>query len=236
MKRFVLLANVILVATAAFGQSNTCAYTFTFPKYSFQFCLTASGTLAMLQSPIGVNHLDTANPIEGWTWDLNGTVRNGGDVFWRGHVVPAWGDDASGAVVIQPNGPGTLPITFNWGDMKEIVTADAYARSVKLQVVIPPANVWWGGELIRIITPLVDGLTVNNFGHLRKGVFAYVEKGDALVMKTPFDSCFGLGLLSSASGCTDQRISGYGTMVAQSYYGCCENGFVRSLTVTYKIL
>jgi hypothetical protein len=35
----------------------------------------------MLQSPIGVDHLDTVNPIEGWTWDRIGTVPHGGDVF-----------------------------------------------------------------------------------------------------------------------------------------------------------
>jgi hypothetical protein len=74
MKRVSVLAVFMLAGTVAYGQANTCTYTFTFPEHSFQFCLTSVGTLAMLQSPIGMNHLDTVNPIEGWTWGLAGTV------------------------------------------------------------------------------------------------------------------------------------------------------------------
>jgi hypothetical protein len=74
----------MLAGTVAYGQINMCTYTFTFPEHSFQFCLTSVGILAMLQSAIGTNHLDTVNPIEGWTWGLAGTVPGGGDVFFDG--------------------------------------------------------------------------------------------------------------------------------------------------------
>jgi len=144
MKKVSLLAAFLLFGTLAYSQSNTCAYTFTFPEHSFQFCLTSVGTLALLQSPIGVNHLDTENPVEGWTWELAGTVHRpgGGDVFLDGSNVPARGSSFLPApTVTQPNGPGTLPIKFEWqGDgngMWEIVTAQPEQKSIVMKVGIP---------------------------------------------------------------------------------------------------
>jgi hypothetical protein len=67
-------------------------------------------------------------PIEGWTWDIAGTVRGGGDVFFYVENVPARSTSGwlPAPTVTQPNGPGTLPIKFVWpGDgngMWEIVT------------------------------------------------------------------------------------------------------------------
>ena len=182
MKRIGLLTVVVLAGAAAFGQGNTCKYTFAFPQYSFQFCLTGDGTLAMLQSPIGVNHLDTVNPIEGWSWDLMGTVPHGGDVFFSGQQIPAFGSSSLGPpTVTHPNGAGTLPIRFDWhgfpADMWEIVTAQPGQRSVVLKVGVPPKGVWWGGTLTRVITLRLDGKTVNKFRRLRVGAFAYVMEG-----------------------------------------------------------
>jgi len=58
-----LLMFVLFLAAAGYCQDHTCSYTFTYPKQQFSFCLTVWGTLASLQSPIGINHLDPLNPI-----------------------------------------------------------------------------------------------------------------------------------------------------------------------------
>ena len=236
MKRIGLLTVVVLAGAAGFGQGNTCKYTFAFPQYSFQFCLTGDGTLAMLQSPIGVNHLDTVNPIEGWSWDLMGTVPHGGDVFFSGQQIPAFGSSSLGPpTVTQPNGAGTLPIRFDWhgfpADMWEIVTAQPGQRSVVLKVGVPPKGVWWGGTLTRVITLRLDGKTVNKFRRLRVGAFAYVDGGEALLMRSPAGVCFGPGEIFNASACTATPFNGYGTLVAEGNY----SADASSLAVTYKI-
>ena len=236
MKRIGLLTVLILAGATAFGQGNTCQYTFAFPQYSFQFCLTVDGTLAMLQSPIGVDHLDTANPIEGWTWDIMGTVPGGGDVFFSGAQIPAYGSSSLGTpVVTQPNGPGTLPMRFDWhgfpADMWEIVTAQPGQRSIKLKVSVPPKGVWWGGELTRVITLKLDSKSVNKFRRLRAGVFAYVDGGEALLLQSTAPVCFGPGEILSAPQCSATPFNGYGTLVAQGNYS--PDG--SSLAVTYKI-
>jgi hypothetical protein len=240
MKQISLITALLLVSAAAFAQANTCQYTFTFPQYSFQFCLTGSGTLAMLQSPIGVDHLDTVNPIEGWSWNLIGTVPHGGDVFLTGNAIPAFANHLGAAdTVTQPNGPGTLPIKFEWrySDMWEMVTAQPGQRSITLQVGIPAEGVWWGGSLTRLITPRVDGKTVNYFRHLRVGGLAYVNGGEALVMQSAAQSCSGPGELFAASQCirTVSPFNGYGTLIAEGGYSPLYIPYTTSLTVTYKI-
>jgi hypothetical protein len=237
MKKTHLLPVFVLVlaGAAAFAQDNTCKYNFTFPQYSFQFCLTGAGTLAMLQSPIGVNHLDTVNPIEGWTWDLMGTVPHGGDVFFTGHQIPAFGGSTPETpTVTQPNGPGTLPIRFDWrfsADMWEIVNAQPSQRSVSLKIGVPPKDIWFGGQLTRVITLHLDGKTVNKFRRLRLGAFAYVDGGEALLMKSPALVCFGPGEISNVNGCTATPLNGYGTLLAEDDY----SPLAPSLVVTYKI-
>jgi hypothetical protein len=95
-----LIVFLTLVAAAS-AQNNSCAYTFTYPRSNFSFCVTIWGTLASIQSPIGVNHLDPVNPVEGWTGSI---VDNsgGGDGF---SMLPAFGlVDPHPPLVRQPNG------------------------------------------------------------------------------------------------------------------------------------
>jgi hypothetical protein len=231
-----VVAVLVLAGTVAFGQGNTCAYTFTFPKHSFQFCLTGDGTLALLQSPLGVNHLDTANPIEGWSWQVMGTVPGGGDVFFDGQQVPAYGGSTLGTpTVTQPNGPGTLPIRFDWhgfpADMWETVSAQPAQRLVVLRVGIPAKGVWWGGSLTRLITLRLDGTTENKFRHLRVGAFAYVDGGEALVLQSPAPVCFGPGEIFDRVQCAATPFNGYGTLIAEGEY----TPHTPTLVVTYQI-
>jgi|GEM_PF-676372 hypothetical protein len=241
MKKVSLLAAFLLFGTLAYSQSNTCAYTFTFPEHSFQFCLTSVGTLALLQSPIGVNHLDTENPVEGWTWELAGTVHRpggGGDVFFDGSNVPARGSSFLPApTVTQPNGPGTLPIKFEWqgegNGMWEIVTAQPEQKSIVMKVGIPARGVFYLGNLTRLITLRLDGKSLNKFRHLRTGAFAYVDKGEALLMESPGSLvCFGPGEIWASFQCSAAAFNGYGTLLAS---GTWEVRSKTSLAVTYKI-
>jgi hypothetical protein len=224
---------VMITSLAAWGQSNTCAYTFTYTKFQFQFCLTIAGTLAMLQSPIGVDHLDVSNPVEGWYWNLDGYVHNGGDVYWYNEQIPAFGGNALGTPsVTQPNGPGTLPIRFDWGGMYEIVTAIPSQKSISLKVVVPPMNVWYGGNLNRMVIVKVDGTTANNFDYLRNQVFAYVEGGEEIGMQSSGFNCVlpaGAGL--SYCSASNPAFTGYGSFVANTGY----RPRTPFLTVTYKM-
>jgi len=194
------------------------------------------GTLAMLQSPVGVNHLDTENPIEGWSWQLDGTVHSpggGGDVFFYGENIPARSiSTLSAPTVTQPNGPGTLPIRFDWPDagpgMWEIVTAQPAEKSIVLKVGIPARGVFYLGGITRIITLRLDGKSVNKFRHLRAGNLVYVDKGEAFLMESPGNfMCFG----PVGSGCADPPFNGYGTLLARSLW----EPKTSTLTVTYKL-
>jgi hypothetical protein len=119
--------------------------------------------------------------------------------------------------------------------MWEVVTVQPALRAVTLSVGIPPDGVWWAGTLTRVITPRVDGKTVNYFRHLRVGAFAYVNGGEALVMQSPARVCFGPGELFNAQQCTDTIFNGYGTIIADGGYRSLQRPYITSLSVTYKI-
>ena len=172
MKRVSLLAVFMLAGTLAYGQANTCAYTFSFPEHSFQFCLTGVGTLAMLQSPIGVNHLDTENPIEGWTWEFAGTVIDrGGDLFIGGEQCAlTWKFLLPAPTVTQPNGPGTLPIRFDWHGEGNAVGNRYRCTQTKVDCDEGGYACEWRSlsrRFTRLTTLRLDGKSVNKFRHLR---------------------------------------------------------------------
>jgi len=61
--RLILLLFVLTLP--ALSQTNPRVFQYTFPN--FQFCLSNYGSVAKLESPIGLNHFDPAGPVEGWT-------------------------------------------------------------------------------------------------------------------------------------------------------------------------
>ena len=182
------LIFILFLAAAAYCQDNSCAYTFTYPKPNFSFCLTAFGTLASLQSPIGVNHLDPTNPVEGWTGDIrdNGGGRDG----WS--VVPGLGIGVSGLPVVQqPHGAGTFPLIFDYGDgFVERVDAVPYQREIILTLTVRSCHgsvrlgtdCYWAGPMSRIANIRPDGNTTGNFAHSSFAAFGYVTHGVMLIV------------------------------------------------------
>ena len=119
--------------------------------------------------------------------------------------------------VTQPNGPGTLPIRFDWhGEgMWEIVTAHPTQREIVLKVGMRPNGALYIGDFTRLTTLRLDGKSVNKFRQLRAGVFAYVDKGEAFLMQSAGSFlCFGPGELWTVSQCTTTPFNGYGTLIA----------------------
>lgn len=173
-----LLVVIVLLVSAAYGQ-NSCVYKFTFAKPSFAFCLTDSGTLAMLQYPIGVDHLDPTNPVEGWAAIIR-DADGGGTIV---NVVPGVGMP-NPAAVRQPNGPGTLPIIFDYGDYGQVkVTAASSQRTITFRWTIRSCKgefwqpcVWWG-SMTRMMNPRLDGGSINGFVSSPSGALAYSRHG-----------------------------------------------------------
>ncbi len=240
MKLTHLLAGMFLLfATASFGQSNTCAYSFSFPKYSFQFCLTSLGTLAQLQ-----NDFDPVNPIEGWSWNLIGFDREGHDFYIVGCNIPAYSwCGLSVPVVTQPNGPGTLPIQFSFSSadfnsLTETVTAVAAQRKIIFQVS------GWKSSWLPILSNLskvyrvaslnVSGTSTDTFDVLGNSAFAYVSGSQAVFQGGVLGyghSCVVQGewgdLLGSGPPCaTTLPYIGYGTIVTEGF------NYARGVQVT----
>ncbi len=173
---FLCIAIPALALTAT-AQSNSCVYTFTYPKAQFSFCVTAWGTLANIQSPIGVNHLDSQNPIEGWTAFIRDDA-GGND---GGQVIPGLGVSFGFApTVTQPNGPGTLPLIFEYGstNFREIVSAAPYHRTIYLTLVIRScSDCFWSGTVSRVANAEPDGSNASTFGHSSFAAFGYFHHG-----------------------------------------------------------
>jgi hypothetical protein len=182
IKTIVPLVFVLFFAAAGYSQDNSCAYTFTYPKaqVSFSFCVTVWGTLASIQSPIGVNHLDPVNPVEGWSARI--TDAEGG--FDGATVIPGLGavDFVNPPLVTQPNGPGTLPLIFDYdaGYYVERVDAVGYQREIFLTVTIhscPASDCYWSGPVSRVANIRADGKSTGSFAHSSFAAFGYVKHG-----------------------------------------------------------
>jgi len=129
-KMIAVMMSVLFFTAASYSVDNSCAYTFTYVKPQFSFCVTIWGTLASIQSPIGVNHLDPVNPVEGWSASIR-DADGGTDGF---NLIPGLGavDFTYPPTVRQPHGPGTLPLIFNYGsgDAFETVYAVPSEREI----------------------------------------------------------------------------------------------------------
>jgi hypothetical protein len=199
-----LLSAMLLLAASAYTQSNSCAYTFTYPKQQFSFCITPWGTLASLQSPIGVNHLDPNNPIEGFASNI-GDDGGGQD----GAIVVPGLDLSYGQPpkVTQPRGPGKLPLIFEYdSNWREVVTATPDARMVHFTVVMRSCfNCYWMGTISRIANIEADGNTTNTFAQSLFAGFGFLQHG---VM---------LSVGQNPSGCAGVTAGG---VVASAYWDC----------------
>ena len=222
--RRLLMIAVLFGCATSFAQQN-CAYTFTWTKpTSFSFCVSTAGTIGMIQSPVGTNHLDPANPVEGFAWLIQDSS----------------GGRASGAVIsgvdistlptfTQPNGPGTLPViaTYSGFGFQETINASPAQRTITTTFKITDCgfDCVWFGNFSRAANPELDGKTVNNFGSSQYAAFAYLNHGLMLSQPEPagcggidptgtkdgvYETCGGApfngtGAIYSAGGFSTQR-------------------------------
>jgi hypothetical protein len=203
------LISLLTLAAAASAQDNSCAYTFTYPKQHFSFCVNVWGTLSSIQSPIGVNHLNSQNPVEGWTANIEDDGGGGDGAI----IIPGLGvaDFTHPPAVTQPKGIGTLPLIFTYGsgnNMVETVNANPYEREIYLTLTIRSCNdCFWTGAVSRVANLKVDGSGTNTFAHASFAAFGYLKHGVMLSVdeNAPGSSCAGAdpdGTSTSAySGC-----------------------------------
>jgi hypothetical protein len=189
----------LFLAAAGFCQDNSCAYTFTYPKadnaVGFSFCLTVWGTLASIQSPIGVNHLDPVNPVEGWSAFIS-DADGGSD---GGVMIPGLGavSFVHPPVVTQPKGPGTLPLIFDYysGFFVERVDAVPYQREIVLTLTFhscPESDCYWFGIVTGAANIRPDGNSTGHFAHSAFAAFGYVNHGVMVSMDESQSPCAGI--------------------------------------------
>lgn len=198
MKTIRIVALVLffasLGAVIAYAQpANSCVYKYSFVNPSgidsLEFCLTAYGTLASLQSPIGTEHLDPANPLEGFgVYDETLTV---GDLV----VFPGFNVTQGPSAVKQPNGPGKLPIVFTYkgGNILNVdtitVTATPIQKTVQFAMTVGKYIFQFNsgfGPVTRKAGLLVDGLGTNVFASSAYAAFSYNPKGHGVMISGSF--------------------------------------------------
>jgi hypothetical protein len=181
-----LLGAVIANAQA----QNSCVYQYSFvnPKGidSFGFCLTAYGTLASLQSPIGTEHLDAANPLEGFEiYDSTDSV----DVDLV--VLPGFNVTQGPSSVTQPKGAGKLPIIFTYEGGNIVnrdtitVTATPLQKTVVFSMTVGRYVFQYeagAGYVTRMAGLLVDGSSTNVFANSALAAFSYNPTGHGVMI------------------------------------------------------
>lgn len=182
-----LLGSLGSHVALAQGSDNSCTYSYASGKGDayISFCLTKYGTLALLQSPAGVNHLDPANPVEGFAiCDITGFTPV------NEYVVPAMGVGEL-PTVLQPKGPGKLPITFNYHYVSSTVTSVPADKTVVFTMKV---GKFWGedkyqfaaGPWVRGAGLLVDGSSSVNFANSGFSAFAYNAVGHGVMVTGNF--------------------------------------------------
>jgi hypothetical protein len=193
IKTLVLLVPLLTLAGAASAQDNSCAYTFTYPKLQFSFCVNVWGTLSSIQSPIGVNHLDATNPVEGWS----ASITDDGGGSDGGPYIPGLGavSSTSPPTVTQPHGPGTLPLIFTYGsgsNFVERIDAIPFQREIYLTLKIASCfDCYWFGTVSRVANIRADGSSTGNFAHSSFSAFGYIQHGVMLSVAEDGTGCAG---------------------------------------------
>jgi hypothetical protein len=174
LTRTVLFCCLLGLSSLAVGQ-ETCDYPINLKN--FNFCLTTSGTIVSLP---GI--LASSNPVEGWELWIDYIP----DQVQHFITYPGLGmDDGGGAAVSQPHGPGTLPITFNYGSgfgWSNTFTADAAARTITIRMTIKDCGLGchWYGWVHRAANIRIDDNLQNYFGGSGGAALAYLGAGVAL--------------------------------------------------------
>ena len=222
IRRFVTAVGSLIIlfvlSSAAQAQTPGCAYTFTWTKYNFSFCVSQYGTLAMLQAPIGVNHLDPSSPIEGYVYYYS---IEGNDNFFGGCQVPNVLGQCLPKVAsfTEPNGPGTLPLIANDGTAKTTFTANPSERQVMIYTSLD-IGVQKGAHLLQLEREGVFQPGTNaTFSSTGFGPYALSNYGVSLMTQ---NGCFGdhTGAPpdwypgNTADSCATSSFTGIGTMFA----------------------
>jgi hypothetical protein len=184
----------LLFASAALGQqleqrmaqspspaaATECFATFTSGTgaTAFNFCITQNGNILSLESPAGAEHIRVGVFEEGYTicdhtlglryWDLGGFSPNG---------------DFQAPVVVQPNGPNTLPLTITrttWDfiyTLKQTFSRNVPDRSVLVTMSLTNNDITFTGNrsvsFWRAADFDVDGSTSNWGGATKDSAFAW---------------------------------------------------------------
>lgn len=210
----VLFLASLGAAIANAQAANSCVYQYSFvnPKGidSFGFCLTAYGTLASLQSPIGTEHLDPSNPLEGFViQDVTDLV----PVSLT--VLPGFNVDQGPSSVEQPKGAGKLPIIFTYegGNIRNrdtiAVTATPIEKTVTFSMTVGKYIYQYSsgfGPVVRLAGLLVDGSSSDVFANSEYAAFSYNPMGH--------------GVMISGSACVERNSAPCGQvggLVSQSY-------------------
>jgi len=169
---------LLLCSASSFAQ-NTCAYNIT----GYNFCLTSSGTL--YSAPF----LNPNNPVEGWglcysDWQ---DARGAHPMDLCGGIFPGDGYSSPAPTVKQPNGPGTLPITFDFGQggLTEIVTATKATGSINFKMELNDCEIKVGcqGYLYRAADIFLNGTAQAYFlTPSDGGAFAFSTSGFGVVL------------------------------------------------------
>ncbi len=232
LRTTIAIAILFMLSSAALGQNSNCAYTFTWPKQEFSFCVSQYGTLGMLQAPIGVNHLDAANPVEGWLWGY----WTEDTFFTHCQITGTNCPPLSGGSFSQPNGPGTLPLIFHC-DYGETVTfnANPAARAVSISTQFYATYVAEVGAFLErdaVFEP--GGNAVATFSTTGFGAYAVSSYGDRV---TTTNGCFGNSPNApnqgGFQGCSKSSFTGSGTMYAVKDFS--DRKGTVNLQVTYSV-
>lgn len=229
------ISTVLVLSSVGFTQSAHCAYTFTWPKQSFKFCVSQYGTLGLLQAPIGVDHLDPINPIEGTVW---GYYPFGIDTFYHHCQITGVGCPLlSGGTFTEPNGPGTLPLIFSDDFETMTFTATPAAKLVSIKTVIGVNLAESGAYLERDAVFEPGGNPIATFSTTGLGAYALGSYGDRITT-TAINGCFGVspampGDNGSAPSCSASTFTGTGRVFAVRNFAA-EKGNI-GLLVTYWV-
>jgi len=234
-----LIAAVMSLSAASFAQQN-CAYTFTWTKApSFSFCVTSDGTIGMIQSPIGTNHLDATNPVEGFAWYISD---NGGGTS-AGSQIPGLGETNAGLPAFtEPKGAGTLPLIASWKDFgfKETISANPMERTITINFDIADCGPGceWEGYFSRAANPELDGTKINSYGSSSWAGFAFLNHGLMLSMPETSPGCGGIDPAGASTSvyesCGGQPFTGTGAVYGDSFFST-EHTHHAAFTFTYRV-
>jgi hypothetical protein len=239
---YLALAALVLVSLTAAAQQN-CAYTYTWNNPSFSFCVTSYGTLGMIQAPVGTNHLDPTNPVEGYAYYIDDG--SGGQMV--GGNIPGLGQTYTPDTVQQPGGPGTLPLIFTWspdwnrfGGFRETITASPSRRTITVNFTIKNCGTDcpWEGYISRVAAPKPDGNSVGHYGSSKWAGFAYLKHGLMLSVPDISLGCGGIDRTGASSTVYETCGGGYFTgtgAIYADYFFSTRPGYPVTFTFTYSV-